>query len=148
MSSNLSLWLLCTFILLVLIFRVKSEDSNQKKLQIGVKLKVKDCAHRAENGDELSVHYSGRLEDGTVFDSSYERNQPLTLTLGAGQVIKGWEQGLRGMCVGEKRKLVIPSHLGYGSNGAPPKIPGDATLIFEVEMVGIEEKNKKEPKEL
>lgn len=88
------------------------------------------------------MHYKGTLEDGTEFDSSYGRGQPLTFTLGSAQVIKGWDQGLMGMCEGEKRKLVIPPELGYGSSGAPPKIPGDATLIFEVELVKIERKDE------
>lgn len=137
MKTNLTLWLCCTLLALVL-SSVYGESTKPKRLQIGVRKKIENCTYRAKNGDGLSVHYAGRLEDGTEFDSSYERKQPLSLTLGAGQVIKGWEQGLLGMCVGEKRKLVIPSHLGYGSNGAPPKIPGDATLIFEVELVGID----------
>ncbi|KAJ1531510.1 hypothetical protein ONE63_000185 [Megalurothrips usitatus] len=140
MNSNLALCLLCSLLVALTIFSVNG-DSKQKRLQIGVKRKVENCSYRAKNGDGLSVHYSGKLEDGTEFDSSYERNQPLSLTLGSGQVIKGWEQGLLGMCIGEKRKLIIPSHLGYGSNGAPPKIPGDATLIFEVELVGIDGKS-------
>ncbi|XP_034253532.1 peptidyl-prolyl cis-trans isomerase FKBP2 [Thrips palmi] len=137
MKTNLTLWLCCT-LLAVVLSSVNGDSASKKRLQIGVRKKIANCSYRAKNGDGLSVHYAGRLEDGTEFDSSYERGQPLSLTLGAGQVIKGWEQGLLGMCVGEKRKLVIPSHLGYGSNGAPPKIPGDATLIFEVELVGID----------
>ena len=84
------------------------------------------------------MHYTGTLEDGTEFDSSVARNQPFTFTLGVGQVIKGWDQGLLNMCEGEKRRLVIPSDLGYGDQGAPPKIPGGATLIFEVELLTIE----------
>ncbi len=66
----------------------------------------------------------GALTDGTVFDSSYKRGDPISFTLGKGQVIKGWDQGIAGMCVGEKRKLRIPPHLGYGEHGSPPKIPG------------------------
>ncbi|XP_071487042.1 peptidyl-prolyl cis-trans isomerase FKBP2, partial [Diadema antillarum] len=84
----------------------------------------------------------GKLEDGTEFDSSIPRNQPFDFTLGAGQVIKGWDQGLLNMCEGEKRKLVIPSDLGYGDRGAPPKIPGGATLIFEVELLKITRKEE------
>ena len=83
------------------------------------------------------MHYTGKLESGEEFDSSIPRGEPLAFTLGAGQVIKGWDQGLLNMCEGEKRKLVIPSDLAYGENGAPPKIPGGATLIFEVELVKI-----------
>ena len=88
------------------------------------------------------MKFQGKLTDGTEFDSSIPRNQPFTFTLGAGQVIKGWDQGLIGMCEGEKRKLVIPPDLGYGANGAPPKIPGGATLKFEVELLKIERKSE------
>ena len=86
-------------------------------------------------------HYVGKLEDGTEFDSSIGRNEPFVFTLGVGQVIKGWDQGLLDMCEGEKRKLIIPSHMGYGDHGAPPKIPGGATLIFEVELLKINRKS-------
>lgn len=121
---------------------VKPGINKTKKLQIGVKKRVDDCPFKSKKGDFLHIHYSGKLEDGTEFDSSYSRNQPLTFTLGAGQVIKGWDQGLLGMCEGEKRKLVIPPDLGYGSSGAPPKIPGDAVLIFEVELVKNDKRNE------
>jgi len=102
------------------------------KLQIGVLHKPENCAEmpKAKSGDMVSVHYTGKLIDGTVFDSSVERNDPITFTLGVGQVIKGWDDGIKGMCVGEKRKLKIPSDLGYGDGGSPPKIPGGSTLIF------------------
>ncbi|CDK27005.1 unnamed protein product [Kuraishia capsulata CBS 1993] len=73
------------------------------------------------------MHYEGRLDDGTVFDSSYTRGDPLQFTLGVGQVIQGWDQGLTNMCIGEKRKLTIPSHLAYGDRGVGP-IPPKATL--------------------
>ncbi|KAB7496480.1 Peptidyl-prolyl cis-trans isomerase FKBP2 [Armadillidium nasatum] len=133
-------------ILFMLIVLARAEDEKKKdkvkKLQIGVKKRVENCPLRSRRGDLLHMHYMGKLEDGTEFDSSYERGQPLSFTLGSGQVIKGWDQGLIGMCEGEKRKLVIPSDLGYGSSGAPPKIPGDATLIFEVELVKIEQKDE------
>jgi len=115
-----------------------------KKLQIGVKKKIENCTKRSRKGDRLSMHYTGKLEDGTEFDSSLTRNQPFDFTLGAGQVIKGWDQGLLNMCEGEKRKLVIPSDLGYGDRGAPPKIPGGATLIFEVELLKINRKDSED----
>jgi FK506-binding protein 2 len=83
------------------------------------------------------VHYRGTLTDGTLFDESYGRGQPFDFKLGQGSVIKGWDQGILGMCVGEKRKLKIPAKLGYGPQGAPPKIPGGATLIFETELVAV-----------
>ncbi|KAL4192699.1 hypothetical protein AMTRI_Chr06g195560 [Amborella trichopoda] len=99
--------------------------------------KPQSCEIQAHKGDKVKVHYRGTLTDGTVFDSSYERADPIDFELGAGQVIKGWDQGILGMCVGEKRKLKIPSKLGYGSQGSPPKIPGGATLIFETKLVSV-----------
>ena len=89
----------------------------------------------AENGMQVAVHYQGRLEDGTVFDDSHKRGEPISFTLGRGQVIKGWEQGIEGMAVGEKRTLTIPPELGYGEQGAGDVIPPNATLIFDVELV-------------
>jgi len=89
------------------------------------------------------MHYTGTLhETGEEFDSSIPRGQPLNFQLGTGRVIKGWDQGLVGMCQGEKRKLVIPSDLGYGASGSPPKIPGNSVLVFEVELVRIERKGE------
>lgn len=118
------------------------KDAKKKGLQIGIKKRVdpEECKVKSKKGDSLSMHYTGKLEDGTEFDSSIPRGQPFVFTLGSGQVIKGWDQGLLGMCVGEKRKLVIPSDLGYGDRGSPPKIPGGATLVFEVELLKIESK--------
>ncbi|MBN3309422.1 FKBP2 isomerase, partial [Amia calva] len=87
-------------------------SEGKKKLQIGIKKRVDNCPVKSRKGDVLHMHYTGKLEDGTEFDSSIPRNQPFTFTLGTGQVIKGWDQGLLGMCEGEKRKLVIPSELG------------------------------------
>lgn len=88
------------------------------------------------------MHYTGRLENGDQFDSSLDRKEPFSFTLGAGQVIKGWDQGLLGMCEGEKRKLVIPPDMGYGERGAPPKIPPSSVLVFEVELLKIERKEE------
>ncbi len=90
----------------------------------------------AKGGEQVTVQYTGTLENGTKFDSSYDHGQPFTFTLGAGQVIKGWDLGVAGMKVGGKRKLVIPSELGYGAHGIGP-IPPNATLIFEVELVAV-----------
>lgn len=90
-----------------------------------------------KSGDTISVHYTGKLEDGTKFDSSVDRGTPFDFTIGQGQVIAGWEQGLLDMKVGEKRTLTIPSEMGYGAQGAGGIIPPDATLIFEVELMGI-----------
>eukprot|EP01024_Parvocaulis_polyphysoides_P000273 TRINITY_DN1006_c0_g1_i3.p1 TRINITY_DN1006_c0_g1~~TRINITY_DN1006_c0_g1_i3.p1 ORF type:complete len:144 (-),score=21.32 TRINITY_DN1006_c0_g1_i3:165-596(-) len=127
------------FLILVVVFLglVSSKEKDVEHLQIGVKYKPKKCETKAKEGDTVQVHYRGTLTDGEQFDSSYDRGDPLTFRLGKGQVIKGWDQGIIGMCVGEKRKLKIPPQLGYGDAGAPPKIPGGATLIFETELVQI-----------
>ncbi|XP_063546815.1 FK506-binding protein 2 isoform X1 [Cydia strobilella] len=95
------------------------------------------CTTKSKNGDMLTMHYTGTLDDGHKFDSSLDRDQPFTFQIGVGQVIKGWDQGLLDMCVGEKRKLTIPSHLGYGERGAGNVIPAHATLHFEVELINI-----------
>ena len=99
---------------------------------------VPDSGSAATSGQAVSVHYTGRLEDGTIFDSSFERN-PIRFKLGQREVIRGWDQGVEGMVVGGRRQLVIPPHLGYGPKGAPPAIPPNALLHFDVELVAADE---------
>lgn len=97
----------------------------------------KGTGKQAEKGKTVSVHYKGQLADGTVFDSSYKRKQPLEFPVGVGQVIPGWDEGIQLLQVGDKARLVIPSDLGYGSRGAGGVIPPDATLIFDVELMEV-----------
>lgn len=91
----------------------------------------------AKAGDTVSVHYTGWLTDGTKFDSSHDRASPFSFKLGAGRVIKGWDEGVAGMKIGGKRKLTIPPQLGYGARGAGSDIPPNAELIFEVELLKV-----------
>jgi peptidylprolyl isomerase len=98
---------------------------------------VEGTGARPKTGDAVSVHYTGWLKSGQKFDSSHDRREPLEFQVGRGQVIKGWDEGVGTMRVGGKRKLIIPAHLGYGARGAGGVIPPNATLIFEVELLGI-----------
>ncbi|KAJ2387075.1 hypothetical protein H4S02_003541 [Coemansia sp. RSA 2611] len=121
-----------------LLTTVMAKRSPPTQLQIGVKHRPAECTYRTKPGDKVSVHYTGTLfSDGSKFDSSLDRNSPLDFVLGQGQVIKGWDQGLLNMCVGEKRKLQIPADLAYGERGAPPKIPANAALVFETELMAV-----------
>jgi FKBP-type peptidyl-prolyl cis-trans isomerase FkpA len=99
-------------------------------------LQVGDGAE-ATSGKSVTVHYTGWLTDGQKFDSSKDRNDPFTFVLGGGMVIRGWDEGVAGMKVGGKRKLVIPPELGYGARGAGGVIPPNATLVFEVELLNV-----------
>ena len=92
----------------------------------------------AKAGQTVSVHYTGWLTNGKKFDSSVDRGQPFSFRLGVGQVIKGWDEGVQGMNIGGKRKLTIPSNLGYGARGAGGLIPPHATLVFDVELLGVQ----------
>ncbi|QKT04998.1 FKBP-type peptidyl-prolyl cis-trans isomerase [Ectothiorhodospiraceae bacterium 2226] len=106
--------------------------------QVGITEIAPGEGREAVRNTTVQVHYTGWLSDGTKFDSSHDRGQPLAFVLGAGQVIPGWEMGLMGMREGGKRELVIPPHLGYGPAGAGDVIPPNATLRFEVELVAVE----------
>ena len=90
-----------------------------------------------QKGQTVTVHYTGTLANGKKFDSSYDHGRPADFRIGVGSVIKGWDEGLMSMKVGGKRRLVIPSALGYGPEGRPPNIPGNSTLIFDVELLGV-----------
>jgi FKBP-type peptidyl-prolyl cis-trans isomerase len=110
-----------------------------EQTESGLRYKIiqKGNGAKAESGNKVSVHYEGSLLNGQVFDSSYKRNQPIDFQLGVGQVIKGWDEGISLLQIGDKARFVIPSDLGYGSAGAGGVIPADATLIFDVELMGI-----------
>ncbi len=140
---------------IVLSFGLLVSADPDGRLQVGIKRAVpaEQCSRKTKKGDQLEMHYRGTLKaTGEQFDASYDRGQPFSFQLGAGQVIKGWDQGLLDMCIGEARKLVIPPNLGYGKAGAGGIIPPDATLglsraleitclanciVFEVELLGI-----------
>lgn len=125
--------------LLVAIIYVTGEvTETESGLKIEIVERPEECVNAVEKGQQLSMHYTGTLEDGTKFDSSRDRNDPFKFQVGIGQVIKGWDEGIIGMCVGENRKLVIPPALGYGDQGAGDVIPGGATLYFDIELLEIE----------
>jgi len=118
-----------------------AKDATAKEVVTPTGLKYVDLkigtGAEAKAGNVVEVHYTGWLTDGTKFDSSRDRNEPLRFKLGVGQVIKGWDEGVAGMKVGGKRKLTIPPELGYGKQGAGGVIPPGATLVFEVELLGV-----------
>jgi peptidylprolyl isomerase len=112
---------------------VVTTDSGLKYVDV-----VEGTGASPQKGQTVSVHYTGTLENGTKFDSSRDRGQPFQFPLGAGRVIKGWDEGIASMKIGGQRKLIIPPDLGYGSRGAGGVIPPNATLLFDVELIGAE----------
>jgi len=124
---------------LVVTYLIACSGANEEaELKIEVLHKPDECEEKSAKGSLLTMHYKGTFEDGKQFDSSLDRNQPFTFQIGVGQVVKGWDQGLLDMCVGEKRKLIVPPHLGYGDQGAGEVIPAGATLVFETELLKVE----------
>ncbi|UYV68381.1 FKBP14 [Cordylochernes scorpioides] len=127
------------FLYLLFIFSLYACAKAEDELEIETLYRPEQCEQSSKKGDMLTLHYKGTLDDGKEFDSSFSRNEPFSFQLGVGQVIKGWDKGLGDMCIGEKRRLTVPPHLGYGDKGAGPRIPPKATLIFDVELLKIEE---------
>lgn len=119
-------------------FKVKNKDTvtTESGLQY-IMVETNDEGAQAEKGKLVEVHYTGYLEDGTLFDSSVMRDEPIQFPLGYGRVIKGWDEGIALLHCGEKARLVIPGDLAYGASGRPPTIPPNATLIFDVELISV-----------
>jgi FKBP-type peptidyl-prolyl cis-trans isomerase len=136
------LWCCCVLLIPAGLASCAADDKKEDKVTTttsGLKyVEIKEGTGAATKaGDTVDVHYTGWLKNGTKFDSSLDRKQPFTFKLGAGMVIKGWDEGVQGMKVGGKRKLIIPAELGYGKRGAGGVIPPDAELTFEVELLKI-----------
>lgn len=136
-------WIIYSLIILVVVvgvYLVVNQNNLDNKNIMADKLKIEDIeagdGQEAKKGDKVSVHYTGTLTDGTKFDSSHDRDTAFSFTLGAGQVIEGWDKGVAGMKEGGKRKLTVPPEMGYGSKSVGP-IPADSTLIFEVELLEV-----------
>ncbi len=142
MVKNYLYWAVVAILVVVIgaVVVLGSKDQPKKVMEVS-NLKIEDIVvgtgKEAQKGDTLTVNYKGTLLDGTKFDSSYDRNEPFKFTVGAGQVIQGWDQGFAGMKVGGKRKLTIPPDLGYGARGAGAAIPPNSTLVFEVELLDV-----------
>lgn len=116
---------------------MKEPSTENTSTELGMEDTVVGTGEEAQVGDTVEVHYTGTLEDGTKFDSSKDRDQTFSFTIGEGQVIEGWEKGVPGMKVGGTRILTIPSDMAYGDYGISGVIPGGATLTFEVELISI-----------
>ena len=111
------------------------KDATITESGLGYKMIKEGTGVQASSGKTVSVHYTGKLTDGTKFDSSYDRNQPIEFVLGQGRVIKGWDEGISYLKVGGKATFIIPANLAYGERGAGGVIPPNATLVFDVELV-------------
>jgi len=144
-NKNLAITLIILIIVAVAAWFIFSKPGNNQnqapssyEIQ-GMKVEVlkQGAGQEAKTGDTVSVHYTGTLENGTKFDSSVDRGEPFAFTLGQNRVIQGWELGVLGMKVGEKRKLTIPPQLAYGNQAVGGVIPANSTLVFEVELLGI-----------
>merc|ERR1719295_1855088 len=144
MMRNLQVILVIGLLTLV---RSKSVSKSGLQVEVTKEVKCKDT-HKAVNGDKVTVHYGGFLQDGKKFDSSFDRQQPFTFTIGVGQVIPGWDQGLLGVCAGEERHLVVPATLAYGDRGAGDVIPPGAILLFDIVIVDVERANTKQEEKL
>ena len=125
------------FCISILVMSLSAEIIEKESgLKIEVVSKPDECERKVKKGDNLAMHYTGMLENGDKFDSSLRRGEPLKFQIGIGKVIKGWDEGVLGMCIGEKRKLVIPPELGYGKRGTG-NIPPDSTLYFDIELMEL-----------